>query len=504
MTSLTSRCLISLAIGWMAAALPLYAQQEEDSREKILADQQRLAEQYELLEKKLFSLYQYEQEQNPARSELLQKAFQSSKEKLTLQKFLAAVQQLDQSRFRNAGKSQAEIVTELQDLLDLLQSEDRDKRVKNQINQYKEYLKEINRILRIQQGIRGQIERGNESQRLENEQDQNADRTGDLKNRIQASESGDQQPTDMPSQSGDPPSPGAEGEPGQPGPGQPGDDQAPTENPVQQKLQQAEQGMREARQKMEDAQRDASVEKMREAERELEKAKQELERILRQLREEEIKRTLASLESRFRRMLELQIRIHADTVTLNEARDQTAADEIEIQSGKLATREGDLVTEAARALLVLEDDGSSIAVSESLLQAQQDMQQVVDRLKAARTAQVTQEIQLGIIETLEFLVEVFDEAQASQDESAKGQGQQGQGQPGEQALVNQLAELKLIRGLQKQILTRHTRYSRLLENPTDVVGHTNDPGIQQALEQLGQRQQKLQQITRDIVVGKNR
>ena len=262
--------------------------------------------------------------------------------------------------------------------------------------------------------------------------------------------------------------------------------------------------MQQAQQKMQEAKQDESIEKMREAERELEQARQELERILRQLREEEIKRMLASLESRFRQMLEAQVKIHEDTVTLHDVRDNSANDEVEIQAGKLAVREKGLVTDAARALLVLEDEGSSVAVVESLLQVQQDMQQVADRLSTAKTDSTTQEIQMSIIETLGFLVEVFEQAQeAQQQQSEQGQGQSGQQQPGDEALVNELAELKLIRGLQKQILGRHQRYANLLVNPEDKVGHSDDPDVRNALEKLSERQHRLQQITHDIVVGKN-
>ena len=71
------------------ASLPAQTKPTNDSQEKIQADQKRLAEQYDLLEKKLFSLYQFEKSQNPERAELLQKAYQSSREKLTLEKSLS-------------------------------------------------------------------------------------------------------------------------------------------------------------------------------------------------------------------------------------------------------------------------------------------------------------------------------------------------------------------------------------------------------------------------------
>ncbi|MGI9519854.1 MAG: hypothetical protein ACR2NP_22565 [Pirellulaceae bacterium] len=544
MTCLTSKLAASVGLIILSVLAPvalLGQNPAEDSREKIATDQARLAEQYELLEQKLFSLYQYEQDQNPERSELLQRAYQQSREKLTLDQITAVVRLLEQARLRDAESSQVAVSKHLEELLALLQSEDRSQRVRNEIDRYKEYLKEVNRILRIQQGIRGQAENGDQGSRLQDAQQQNADRTGNLDEDMEAGDQeaeGSEPSADPGSDSGDPsqPQPGEETQPGedsqpggqppqdqssqgqqpppsdaQPSPGQSQPGQPPANqtqetppNPVRQRLQQAEQKMREAREKLEQAEQDASVEDMREAERELAQAKQELEQILRQLREEEIERTLASLEARFRRMLEQQVKIYDDTVRIENGRGGGRDVELEMESAKLSSSEMDLVTQADRALLLLEDDGSSVAIAEAVRQIQQDMQQVADRLSAARTGPITQQLEEGIIETLGFLIEVFEQAQEDLQNSDQQQGQPQQGQPGEEGLINELAELKLIRGLQNQILGRHQRYAQLLDNPNDVIGHTNDPGIRTALERLGERQQKLQQITHDIVVGKNR
>ena len=76
--------------------------------------------------------------------------------------------------------------------------------------------------------------------------------------------------------------------------------------------------MREAQKKLAEAQRHDAVEKQEEAKRELELAKAELEAILRQLREEEVGRTLAMLEARFRKMLELQNQVNDGTKRLDQ------------------------------------------------------------------------------------------------------------------------------------------------------------------------------------------
>ena len=67
--------------------------------------------------------------------------------------------------------------------------------------------------------------------------------------------------------------------------------------------------MQEAKKKLEESKHKDSLEDQRAARAELEKAKAELEEILRQLREEEIARTLAQLEARFRKMLEMQLAV---------------------------------------------------------------------------------------------------------------------------------------------------------------------------------------------------
>ncbi len=532
--------ILLLAFAWPFGAA---AQQgQPDSREKILEDQTRLAEQYRLLEEKLFSLYQYEQDQNPNRSELLQRAFQQSKQNLTLEQFNAAARFLQQAKLRDAEQSQLYALDHLQQLLTLLQSEDRSKRVREEIDRYQQYLKEANRILRVQQGIRGQAEGGVDPSSLDDAQQKNADRTGELAREVEQNEepnpaeaSSEDKPGKTPGQPPQPserdgkpadgkpadgqPSPGsdkqpaesppADAAPAEPPQGQSGDPSAPPQttppNPVRQRLQQAQQKMRQAQEKLEQAQRDDSVEAMREAERELAEAIRELEEILRQLREEEIERALASLESRFRKMLEIQVKIYDETVRLGEVPETQRDAEFEIRAGKLAVDEKALVTEASRALLLLQDDGTSIAIPETVRQMQLDMQQTADRLSAAKVNEITQSIEQDIIETLNFLVEAFAQAQRDQQQGADAPppGQPGQA-PGQQPLVDQLAELKLIRGLQQRIHNRHNRYAQLLEQPGDPVGQTSDPELQQALRRLSERQLNLYQVTRDIVLGKNK
>ena len=517
---ITTPCLVFCLFSATAQATP------QDNEDQILADQERLKTEYELLEEKLFSLYQYEQDENPARAELLQRAYQLSQQSLTREQMQSAVQSLRAGQLRSAEQNQKDALEQLHALLALLQSEDRSLRVKEEIDRHQQYLEEVNRLLRIQQGLRGQAENGSNSESLKEAQEQNADRTKQLDEQVQQQE-GENEAETSPSESSDTPSsspneqtpsennqePNDSSSPNSPPPN--GDSPPPSNqesppsqentpaHPVQDRLKQAEQNMRNAAEKLEQAQQDQSVEEMREAEQALAEAKRELEAILRQLREEEIERELASLESRFRQMLEQQVKILDQTVQLSEITNRDA--EFEIRAGKLAFQEKSLVTEANRALLVLQDDGTSFATTETVLQMERDMQQIVDRLSAAKVDTITQQIQQDIIETLQTLISAFAEAQKNNERQQDGQppngGQGGSPPPGEQPLVDQLAELKLLRGLQQQILNRHQRYAQLLANPDDPIGFSDQPEIQEALERLQLRQKNLQKLAREILAA---
>ena len=74
--------------------------------------------------------------------------------------------------------------------------------------------------------------------------------------------------------------------------------------------------MKQAQQKLAEAQRKEAVKDEEEAARMLAEAKAELEELLRQMREEEIGRTLAMLEARFRKMLEMELQVYESTIRL--------------------------------------------------------------------------------------------------------------------------------------------------------------------------------------------
>lgn len=312
---------------------------------------------------------------------------------------------------------------------------------------------------------------------------------------------------------GEPGDPGEESKEGAPSPGQPGGQPMPgggsgepqesqqqdskESDPAQQRLEVAQEKMREAQKRLEDALREEAVEKQEEALRELEQAKAELEEILRQLREEEIKRTLSMLEARFRKMLDLQLAIYEDTLRLdNVPREQWQRDE-EIQAGRLSSRESELILDADKALAILSDDGTAVALPEAIRQMREDMQQVSTRLAQSKVAEVTQAIEEDIIAALEEIIAALEKAQSDLEEQQQQQQQQQQGQPADPPLVDRLAELKMIRALQMRVNRRTVRFSEMVEGEQAF-----EPDLLDALEELSARELSIYRVLRDIVVGR--
>ena len=293
-----------------------------------------------------------------------------------------------------------------------------------------------------------------------------------------------------------------------PSSGSPGDSQSPSSPPPesfpgQQNLQQAQQAMERAVEKLDKAQREGAVDEQREAARELAQAKARLEEILRQLRDEEIERTLALLETRIKRMLEAEVRIHDETVRLDQAMKVSEDRGLEIEAGRLSFEQRRVASDAEKALMLLREEGSSAAFPETLEQARDDMQQVASRLAQAKAGTITQSIEDDIISALEEMLEALQQAQQEQQQRNQ-QNAPPSGEPGDQPLVDQIAELKMIKALQLRINRRTVRYSRLLQNIEDPIGQATDEELIDALQELSHREMRLHDLTRDIVLGKNR
>jgi hypothetical protein len=518
----------------------------------LSVQQARLADRYERLETVMGRLAELSAGTDPERARVLREAIAQSREQDVNVRFESIVKLLQQERLAAAASSQTDLQKELDSLLALLLKADRTQQLQSERARIRQYLKELGRIIRLEKGVKARTEGGDDCKRLAGDQQQIADQTGKLgatinkaesDKRNEASDSGDTdsangqpskadgqpsggqspgqqspsggKPSDSGSQTpspsapsgGSPPAQGSQGSQGS-GQGSPGGgESAPSDHeqpqqPAQQaagRLQRAQQRMDEARRKLEKAQREGATDAQRHALQELEQAKADLERILRQLREEEMERTLTQLEARFRKMLDAQNRVYDGTVRLDRIPAAERGHDHEIESARLSREESLIVREADKALLLLHEEGSSVAFPEAVQQMREDMQQIVERLAALKVGQITQGLEEDVIAALEETIAALKQAMKDLEKSRTPPGQQPMaGQMAEPPLVDKLAELKMIRSLQMRINRRTQRYDEM------IAGQRADtPELRKALERLAERQQRVYQATSDLSQGRN-
>ncbi|WP_231615411.1 hypothetical protein [Novipirellula artificiosorum] len=525
--------------------------------------QSGVAGRYERLEELLLRLAEMESTENPERAALLRRAARQSRDQFVLNKLQTASAALLNQRFQEAVDNQTDAKEGLESLLQLLMSEDRSKRIRDEKERIANLIKNLKRVERAERSTRSRTENGADMKEVEAEQKSITERSEALKAELSQNDDAEQEPKESsedessdqatpdeketnPDKPSDPAGEKPESDSAQkpndskpnkpssskPSPPQskPSDQQAdpesesepnpdqpretPQANPsepsppqqaqspeqlAQQQLQKAIEKMQEAEKELETSQRDKASERQREAEENLRAAIDRLERILRQLREEEMQRELAKLEARLRRMAAMQSKVLDDTVALAATPKAQRNRQTDLKAGDLAFEEKKITLEADRAMLLLREEGSSVAFPEVVSQIRLDTTHVAERLGETKIDAVTQGIQTDILAALEEMIEALQKAQ--RDLEKKRQEQQGEPQQGgqeEQPLVEALAELKLLRTMEKRVKTTTSRYSALLETGESSIAETLP-----LLQDLSLRQNRLYQIARDLVLKRN-
>ncbi|MFV2065908.1 MAG: hypothetical protein ACC645_02940, partial [Pirellulales bacterium] len=171
----------------------------------------------------------------------------------------------------------------------------------------------------------------------------------------------------------------------------------------------------------------------------------------------------------------------------------------EIEAGRLGRLEGELVDAASKALMLLREEGTSVAFPEAVEQMRDEMQQVTERLMRVKVGMVTQEIEAEIVRSLEETIAALRKALRDHDRrQAKGPSSQA-GPPQDPQLVDSLEELRMIRTLQMRVNRRTQRYEKLLKD-----GSADRDDCMEALRRLADRQQRIRQATYDLQWGKDR
>ena len=268
------------------------------------------------------------------------------------------------------------------------------------------------------------------------------------------------------------------------------------QTPGREELEQAIEEMNQAIEELRKQDHDGASDEQDEALAQLEAMKAKLEEILRQLREKEKELFLAMLEARFQEMLRVQLLINAETVRIDKVPVEQRGSNHATKSTDLSRDQYENALDADQALILLKEEGSSVAFPEAVEQMRDNMLTVVGRLEKADTGETTQLIEQIIVETLDEMIFALQrELEKMKEQEQEPQEQQNQEQ--DPPLVDVLAELKMIRALQSQI-NRLTRQIGL-----QVEG-------EQALEQdaldlladIARRQERIQEATYDLSTGK--
>lgn len=541
------------------AARSAVAEEAPAAGDDLSVEQARLADRFDRLEIVIGRLAELSAGTDPRRARLLREAIAQSREQDIQHRFETVVSLLEDERLAAAASNQTELRGELDSLLVLLLKADRDAEIESELKRIRKYLQEVSRLIRLQKGVRARTEGGEDFQPLSDDQQQVADQTGKLSRSIAEAEGSQDKPraepsdaeshdssvegkeeeppakpsddkesspggADKPPAGGSEPSP-PDGQPsesgdstptpstpadGTPSPsGQPGSsgESSPQESPQEpeqptdraaQRIQAAQQRMEQARAQLDKAEREGAVEAQREALKELQEAKAELERVLRQLREEEMERMLTMLAARFRKMLEAQVKVYDGTVRLDHVPESVRDHNEEIEAARLSREESLIVREADKAMVLLREEGSSVAFPEAVEQMREDMQQVVDRLAALKVGEVTQMLEQDIIAALEESIAALEKALEDLEKKRSQSRPMMANQNAEPPLVDKLAELKMIRSLQVRINRRTRRYAEIIaEDPAEA------PEVVEALNRLAERQKRVYQATSDLSRGRN-
>ena len=518
----------------------------------LARDQQETARQFGQIEELMLRLAGVTSKTDPVRAGLLKQAFGQSKEKQIALQFREIEQLLAEKKYGAALARQKTLRNDLTALLNLLQSEDRDKKIDSEKRRIREYLERLAKILRQQEGIAGSTEAGDDAKRLADQQADAANKTeklhGDIRKQEEAAakdgepgESGEKPASKQPPSGAKPPEPGdgeqspkkAEGSKpgekdesksgdgksgdtesgagesgaGESGAGESGDGESAESiedsgiPSAQKRLQEAQKKMRQAQKKLDESDKGAkradALKDQRKAIDELKQAQAELEKILRQMREEQIGRTLAMLEARFRKMLELQTEVYEATKRLDQVPKDRRDGEFEREAARLGGKERDIATQCERALLLLREDGSAAALLEAAGQIQADMVRVAELLAQPRVDGLTQGIEEDVLRSLEEIIGALAQARERQNEKNRPRPPGEPGDPTDPPLVDALQELRMIRAMQMRINRRTAQYAKLVEGE-----QAKDSEIVTQLRDLSGRQKRLVEITRDIVTGR--
>jgi len=233
--------------------------------------------------------------------------------------------------------------------------------------------------------------------------------------------------------------------------------------------------------------------KQQDAKDDLEAAKKELEEALAQLRQQLSDEVLKALEERFTAMLAKQRELSIQTRTLDKTRQNvlTASGQLPASLAEniqlVATGEGDLEVDAADAVKLLEEDGTTAVFVEMTGELKSVLQQVARRCRAQETGREVQDGQAEAEDLLTLLINSLRREIERRDGNAGNCNCNGQ-----PPLVPISAELKMLRFLQERVNKATKEFDG---RPTETKSSADG---QLQSEQLAGKQGRVQELMRKL------
>ena len=461
----------------------------------LAAREAELLDRYRDLERSFLRLADLLAASDPRRAAVLRSAFDRAREEQIGDRVAAIVTLLEQGQLLKAGTSQQDAIEQFRALVDLLEAGAGERRIVDTKKEVRAFLGRLGKLIARQRDIEGSTEAGDADRDLAQRQQAAADEAKGLGDdiegfarRIDEHEAGEREAREGEAGEGLPAA--NDEEPIE------GDDEGSRARRTRQRLQAAERRMQEARERLDEAERRDARREQQKAIEELESARAELEEILKQLREEEVERLLVHLETRIRAMLKAERAVLADTEKLGAA-DGLSGRERELEAARLGREQTAITAEAAKAMALVRDDGSAVAIPQALAQIHDDSVQAASRLGRGDTRRETVGLLAEIVTGLEEMLAAVETAQQAEkaEQTAPSGGRAGT--PGEQPLVDKLSELKMLRALQMRVNTRTQRVARLL----DDADRAEAPEWRGVLDRLAERQRAIERAASDIVGG---
>jgi hypothetical protein len=492
-----------LVASWLGAAPaqppalagdPVETAATSEQAETLARREAELARQYLELERSFLRLADILTTTDPRRAAVLRDAFDRARDADVGDRLGEIVRLLEAGQLLQAGTSQAGAIEQFRGLLDLLEEGGQDRNLSDTKRELRQFLGRVTKLIARQRDIEGSTEAGAAEDRTAARQREAAEEAGQLAKGMERlikrqadaeQQGGEQQGGESDESSGDEQDAG--------------DDESSRERRTRRRLEKAEARMRQAAERLDEARRKEARAEQERAIEELESARAELEEILRQMREEEAERLLVQLETRIRAMLkaERSVRDAALGLVGSTAMSQR---ERQLEAARLGREQEAVTAEATRALLLVQDDGSAVAIPQALGQVRDDSAEVATRLARGEVTPATLEITGEIVTGLEELLAALEKSRREEPKQEQaGQGGGRPAEPGERPLVDKLAELKMLRSLQVRVNARTERFSRLLDAGAERAVEAE---LLAALGRLAERQRAIEQAARDIVTGR--